>query len=437
MTSSVPAATLRQSPLVPHRRAVAALVALSFATFCFVTTEVLPTGLLTIISADLGRSQSQVGLLVTGYALVVLTASVPLARVTRRVPRRLLLTGTLGVLALATLIGAVAGNFWVLLASRLLTGLAQAVFWAVVASTATGMFPAEVRGRMVARLSIGNGLAPVLGVPVGTWLAQQTDWQTTFGVMSGLSFATCVAVALLVPGTAPEEGGSARGTMPDRRRLTVLLVATGLAVTGAMGTFTYITALLLKVAHFGQGALGPLLSVSGGAGVLGTLLLGRYLDRYPWHALVALLLSSTVAMLGLFSLGTVQPLAVVMLGLLGLSFSALAAAIQHRTLQVAPGSVDMASAAMSSVFNAGTAAGSLLGAGLVATTGVRAMPLAGGLLTAAALLVMLAETRLIGPDPAPTPAPAPAPEAEADREAEQQPPADQPPADQRSAAVAP
>ncbi|GLW69575.1 putative sugar efflux transporter [Kitasatospora phosalacinea] len=386
---------------VPHRRAVAALLALSFAAFCFVTTEVLPTGLLTIIASDLGRSESQIGLLVTGYALVVLLASLPLAHATRRIPRRLLLGGTLAVLALATLVAAVAGNYWVLLVSRLLTGLTQAMFWAVVASTATGLFPPGVRGRMLTRLSVGNGLAPVLGVPVGTWLAQQTDWRVTFGVMSGLSAATCLAVALLLPGSAPEESTSARGTTPDRRRLTVLLVVTGLAVTGAMGTFTYLTSLLLDVSGFAKGSLGPLLSVSGVSGVLGTLLLGRYLDRYPWRALVTVLGVLTVALLGLGAFGTVKPPALAMLALLGLSFSALAAAVQHRALQVAPGSTDMASAATSAVFNLGIAAGSLLGAGLVAATGVRVMPLVGSLLTGLALLVMFAEKRLPVPDRTP------------------------------------
>ena len=183
-------------PRVSRRRAVAALTALSFATFCFVTTEVLPTGLLTIISASLHRPVSQIGLLVTGYALVVLVASVPLARITKRIPRRRLLTGTLAILVLATLLAAGAPDFWVLLLARLLTGLAQAMFWAVVASTATGLFPPQVRGRVVARLSMGNAVAPVLGVPLGTWLAQQTNWRITFAVMSAVSLATAQSRAL-------------------------------------------------------------------------------------------------------------------------------------------------------------------------------------------------------------------------------------------------
>jgi len=147
------------------RRPGLALAALSVATFCYVTVEVLPIGLLTVIAADLHKSRSQTGLLVTGYAVVVIIASIPLARVTQRVPRRLVLGVTLGVLVLATLASAAAHSYSVLLAARLVTALTQAMFWSVVASTATGMFPAAVHGRVVSRLSMGNSLAPVLGVP--------------------------------------------------------------------------------------------------------------------------------------------------------------------------------------------------------------------------------------------------------------------------------
>ncbi|MFF4879671.1 hypothetical protein [Micromonospora sp. NPDC000668] len=74
------------APEVSPRRARAVLVALSLAAFAFITTELLPVGLLTHIAPDLDRSRSQVGLLVSGYAVVVVLASVPLARLTQRVP---------------------------------------------------------------------------------------------------------------------------------------------------------------------------------------------------------------------------------------------------------------------------------------------------------------------------------------------------------------
>ena len=73
--------------MTQDRRAHLALAALSISTFTFVTTEVLPIGLLTLMADDLHRSRSQVGLLMTGYAVVVVLMSLPLARVTQNIPR--------------------------------------------------------------------------------------------------------------------------------------------------------------------------------------------------------------------------------------------------------------------------------------------------------------------------------------------------------------
>ena len=74
-----------------------------------------------------------------------------------------------------------------------------------------------------------------------------------------------------------------------------------------------------------------------------------------------------------------------------MAYSALAVAVQNRTLEVAPGSTDIASAGSSSAFNVGIAAGALVGGVLVDNTGVRSVALVGGILTALALIVMLAE----------------------------------------------
>lgn len=45
------AAPGEHSTPIEHRRAMAALIALSVAAFCYVTTEVLPIGLLTLIGS--------------------------------------------------------------------------------------------------------------------------------------------------------------------------------------------------------------------------------------------------------------------------------------------------------------------------------------------------------------------------------------------------
>ncbi|WP_435204123.1 MFS transporter [Micromonospora sp. bgisy143] len=371
------------------RRAAYALAALSAATFCYVTTEVLPIGLLTLIASDLGRSRSEAGLLVTGYAVVVMIVAVPLTRITQRSPRRPLLVGTLGVFVAATTVSAFANSYEVLLAARLVSATTNGVFWAVVFPVAISMFPANIRGRIVARLSIGNALGPVLGVPLGTWLAGQSGWRSAFAAMALLGFAICVAVALLLPsGGTPRQSPGNLGSMPDRHRFVVLLAATVLAVTGAMGAFTYMTVFLLDVSGFAAASLGALLFVQGSFGVVGTWAVGRVLDRFPLGVVLGLLGLITAALLGLWAIGASKVATIPLLAVAGMSFSSLIAGIQHRIMQVAPSGTDMASASLSVAFNVGLAAGSLIGAGLLATAGVRVVPLFGGLLTATALALL-------------------------------------------------
>ncbi|MEU8408036.1 MFS transporter [Micromonospora sp. NPDC048842] len=374
--------------MVHRRRAVYALAALSAATFCYVTTEVLPIGLLTLIAPDLGRSRSEAGLLVTGYAAVVMIVALPLTRVTRRVPRRPLLAGALGVFAAATTVSAFATSYEVLLAARLVSATTNGVFWAVVFPVAISMFPANIRGRIVARLSIGNALGPVLGVPLSTWLGGQAGWRAAFVAMAVFGFVTCVAVALLLPSVTPQESAGDIGPMPDRPRFVVLLLATVLAVTGAMGAFTYMTVFLLDVSGFAAASLGLLLFVQGSFGVAGTWAVGRVLDRFPLGVVLVLLGLLSAAMLGLYGVGASKVLTIPLLAVAGMSFSSLIAGVQHRVMQVAPSTTDMASASLSVAFNFGLAAGSLIGAGLLATAGVRVIPLFGGLLTAVAIAML-------------------------------------------------
>ncbi|MFC6160392.1 MFS transporter [Kribbella jiaozuonensis] len=373
------------------RRATAALVFLGVSTFSFVTIEVLPIGLLTVMADDLGRSRSQIGLLVTGYAAVVVLASIPLARLTTHLPRRLVLGGTLAVLTVATALSAAAPTYEVLFGGRLVIAISQALFWSIAPPIATSLFPPELRGRVVARLAIGTALAPILGIPFGTWLGEQAGWRVPFVVMAVLGAVACIGVVTLLPRTEVQDSPSRRGSAPDLRGYVVLLVAASIGVTGFLTFNTYVTPFLLDITGFSSDALGPMLLASGAGGFAGTLIAGRVLDRYPWGAVVIPYGVLTVGLIGVFALGELKVATVALIALIGLSFSGLAVAVQSRTLQIAPGSTDIASAGASSAFNVGIAAGAFVGGALIDHTTVRSVALAGGLLTAIAALVMLCE----------------------------------------------
>jgi DHA1 family L-arabinose/isopropyl-beta-D-thiogalactopyranoside export protein-like MFS transporter/DHA1 family inner membrane transport protein len=383
--------------LAGGRRATAVLAALSVATFTYLTTELLPVGLLTLMADDLDRSPSSIGLLVTGYAVVVVLASLPLTRLTQRVPRRHLLGAALGVFTVATVVTAVARSYEMLLAARLVTALTQAVFWAVVGATATGLFPPHVRGRAMSRLSIGTSLGPVLGVPIGTWLGQQAGWRTAFLALAVVNLFTWLAVVTVVPTYAPEDGGAARGTDPDVRKYALVVAGTLLAVTGGMTAYTYVTPFLLDVARFAESALSPLLMAAGVAGVVGAFAIGVILDRRPRAGLIAPVAVLAAAMAGLYALGTLRAATVALLCAFGAAYSAMATAVGHRTLQVAPGNTDMASAGTGIAFNIGIAAGSLLGGVLIDEVSVRSVAVVGAVFTGLAVAVIASEPWLVRP----------------------------------------
>jgi DHA1 family inner membrane transport protein len=138
---------------------VAALAALSVGSFLYVANESLPIGLLVHISVDLEVSPSAVGMFVTGYGAVVVVASIPLTLLSRRVPRRFLLSMLLLGFVVTTVVSALAASYWLVFAARMAGGLTHALFWAVVVPTAAGLFRPEVRGRAVAVVFAGSRAA--------------------------------------------------------------------------------------------------------------------------------------------------------------------------------------------------------------------------------------------------------------------------------------
>jgi predicted MFS family arabinose efflux permease len=378
------------------------VVALAVGAFSYVTTENLPVGLLPLIAADLRVSPSAVGLLVTGYGLTVAAASVPLTRLARRIPRRTLFALLLTVFVLTSLIAAIASSYWLLLAARVGTALSQAVFWPAVAPAAANLFSPAVRGRVITLVFTGASLATIAGVPAGTWLGQQAGWRVSFLALSGLGLAALVAVVTLLPDMRPGEGHAAVGTHPDARRYRIVVVTTALTIAGVFTAYTYIAVFLTEVSDLSPGGVVTALLIHGVAGLAGLACAGALIDRRPRQTLIAAVSLLTVALVGLFLAGGSPVAAGGLLALSGFALSGVPTGTQNRLMQVAPGSTEMASAWNGAAFNVGIGGGALLGGVLLPTLGVRATALAGGLLTAASVLVLIGErflTPLMTPDP--------------------------------------
>lgn len=166
------------------------------------------------------------------------------------------------------------------------------------------------------------------------------------------------------------------------------MATTALSVTGVFAGFTYVVVLLEDVGGFGEDAVSGVLFAFGAAALAGVALAGPLLDRFPRATLTVPVATQAAALLGLYAAASSQVAAVALLMLLGASVAPVFMATQSQVLRVAPGRTESALAANSAAFNAGVAAGALLGGALLPLTGARGTFLAGGMLTVGALAVL-------------------------------------------------
>src|ERR1700710_2389440 len=87
------------------------LIVLAGAVFLSVTSEMMPTGLLPDMSASLGVTEAQVGLLITVFAFTVVATTTPLPALPRKFPRHGMIVGIILVLALSNALTAIAPNY--------------------------------------------------------------------------------------------------------------------------------------------------------------------------------------------------------------------------------------------------------------------------------------------------------------------------------------
>jgi predicted MFS family arabinose efflux permease len=371
-------------------RRVSVFIAIALSAFIFNTTESLPIGLLRQMADDLHVSLSAVGLLVSGYGLVFAVVSLPVTHLTRHWPRRWVLAGVLGMLAAASLMSLVA-SYAVVLGSRVIVAVVQALFSAVMGATAVGLFSPSVRGRVVGALSACGSLASFLGVPAGTWLGQHSGWQVPFVVIGIVAVAAAVFITVLLPSSRPQDSHAAFGSAPSRKQFAVVLATTTLTMTGLFTAFTYVAVFLTVATGIAQRMVGVVLSIYGLAAVVGVTSYGQLLDRWHRAPLMTAVALQTVALLTLYAYSGNTVIVIGSLALLAASAGPIFMATQARILHVAPGRTEIGFAANSAAFNIGVALGAALGGVLLAAFGVRSTCLVAALLTLAALGLQLLE----------------------------------------------
>jgi predicted MFS family arabinose efflux permease len=370
------------------------LLVLGAGTLFMVTAEMLPTAVLEQMSTGLGVAESSTGLLVSMWAAVVVVLSFPLVRLTRRWDRRAVIAGGLAVLALSSVLTALAPTFPVAAGARILGASAVGLLWATTNAHVADLVSDRLLGRAIAVVLGGATLGMVVGTPLARLVADAAGWRAAFWALAVLSLLAAVAVRAVVTraagpdGTTPDGSApGAEGTAVARRGMGRLLAVTGLValvLVGHYGAYTYITRLTEAPALALPGGMSTLLLVFGLASAVGVALAGRLGDRSGPALVVSVAATAlTVLGLGVVDVGPVIGVAVVVAW--GIVSGGMPPFAQTLILRLAgPERRSFAGALIPVLFNGGIAVGAALASLVVAGSGVSALPLLGAVVVGVA-----------------------------------------------------
>ena len=383
------------------------LLALAASAFAIGTTEFVIMGLLPDVAASLGVSIPSAGFLVTGYALGVVVGAPILTLLTTRWQRKHVLLALMGIFILGNLLCAVAPDYGLLMAARVVTSFAHGSFFGVGSVVAAGLVAKDKQASAIAMMFTGLTLANILGVPFGTLVGQALGWRATFWVVTGLGVIAAVAVALLVPAKhdaeAPSLGRELR--VLARPEVWLALLTTVLGFGGVFTVFTYITPILEQVTKLSPHAVSAVLLLFGVGLTLGNTVGGKLADRALMPTLIGVL-AALALILALFSVTSHSAIpAIVTIFVWGVAGFATVPPLQMRMVEKAKDAPNLASSLNIGAFNLGNAGGATLG-GVIIDHGLNFawVSIAGALVAAAGLAAALlgasldAKSRRLMPD---------------------------------------
>lgn len=347
---------------------VTILVALSFMLGM---SEFIMVGILPDIAAGLKVSEVTVGNLVSLFALVYAPVTPLGSALSARFPRFATHLTLVGVFLLGNVLCAFAPNYGVLVIARILIALVSGTLVAIAMTYAPDVTTERYRTKFIAWVFSGFSIASVVGVPVGTWVANVFGWRWAFHLVNVLTVVLIVLMVIVLPRNSHIVK---IGFLPqfrlffDRRiQLGVLDVVFGAAASYVF--YTYLTPIMRDEVHVPERYLSVGLVIFGAACLWSNLYGGKLADRgrgvEPLTHIRPIYCAHAVLMASLIVAHWVPVYGTLLLVVLGMFMYLQNSASQVLYMDVAsqshPGSLNLAASLNSMSFNIGIALGSAVG----------------------------------------------------------------------------
>lgn len=347
------------------------VVILIASSFMLGMSEFIVVGILPDIAADLKISEVTVGNLVSLFAFVYAPVTPLGSALSARFPRFATHLTLIGIFLAGNILCAFAPNYAVLVVARIMIALVSGTLVAVAMTYAPDVTTDRFRTKFIAWVFSGFSIASVVGVPVGTWVANTFGWRWAFHMINVLTIMLIVGMVVALPRNSHIVK---IGFLPqfrlffDRRiQLGVLDVVCGAAASYVF--YTYLTPIMRDEVHVPEQYLSVGLVIFGAACLWSNLYGGKLADRgrgvEPLTHIRPIYCAHAVLMASLVVAHWVPVYGALLLVVLGMFMYLQNSAAQVLYMDVAsqshPGSLNLAASLNSMSFNIGIALGSAVG----------------------------------------------------------------------------
>lgn len=341
------------------------------SSFMLGMSEFIVVGILPDIAADLKISEVTVGNLVSLFAFVYAPVTPLGSALSARFPRFATHLTLIGIFLAGNILCAFAPNYAVLVVARIMIALVSGTLVAVAMTYAPDVTTDRFRTKFIAWVFSGFSIASVVGVPVGTWVANTFGWRWAFHMINVLTIMLIVGMVVALPRNSHIVK---IGFLPqfrlffDRRiQLGVLDVVCGAAASYVF--YTYLTPIMRDEVHVPEQYLSVGLVIFGAACLWSNLYGGKLADRgrgvEPLTHIRPIYCAHAVLMASLVVAHWVPVYGALLLVVLGMFMYLQNSASQVLYMDVAsqshPGSLNLAASLNSMSFNIGIALGSAVG----------------------------------------------------------------------------
>lgn len=358
---------------------------LTLLTFVMGTSEFVIVGLLSEISSDLGIRLATAGTLVSGFAIAYAVGTPVLTAFLSRFPKYNIMITLIILFIAGNVVSAFAGTYAVLLLSRVATAMVSGVLTALAMSVAGDTMPTAKKPAVIASIFAGFTIANVLGVPLGTFIGQLSNWHVTFWVTALLG----VAALLISLGVLPRDIKNEKSSLKDQAALFTqprILLAFFIPIFSIAGTYTiytYITPIIESGLSIPSSYVSVVLLGYGAFSIFSNVLAGKIASRNGISRLRYVFVVQGVILLSLYFTMASTIAGLISIMLIAVMIYAMNATIQLYLMNLAelysPSAKDLASALTPVAVNVGIALGSAAGGLVVAAGSIALLPWAGGL----------------------------------------------------------